>query len=521
MPNSPLPPIWPLPASRLWSRRAVLGTLATGALAAYAVPRWTKALSGKPFGAFPDWAKALALPANLQAKRVLEVFLTGGLSPWETLYCIDKPNYGKTDGLMYWTFESGKHSWQPLLNQCYPSVSATPLPFAFDAVGTLVGIGPLAGPLRQRPDLLARLRLHVLSHNLFPHHPAQHLSATGAALGSPTAVGMAAAVERYASENLGSDKTPHAWLVTVGLPFDGIVRTGELGSVATPMVINLQQMPDFSAAMLAQMFDEPEVMGKLRALSRKALIGQLTWPAGAQVRSGALAGVQSAEAGIPKLGAAITAVPPAMYATTPGSVCLGTASQEAYSADWTQQRFKLANQLLQFAGNETMYVGINESGYSEQSPMPEGLDFHADFSVRAVRRYPHVFAGLCQSLAKPSDTASGKIDLDSTLVIINTEFGRSPGPQDITGRNHYPTAYVTGMLGGPVGAAQKGIVGAIDANAQPVKPLKPSDIRCAALYALGIWPFEQGLYAYTDVSGAVSEQDAIVRLRTQVLGVPT
>src|SRR5688500_5297583 len=51
------------------------------------------------FGEVPERYRDEALPEGLRAKRVLEVFLYGGLSPWETLYFVEE--YGRPDDPMY------------------------------------------------------------------------------------------------------------------------------------------------------------------------------------------------------------------------------------------------------------------------------------------------------------------------------------------------------------------------------------------------------------------------------------
>ena len=51
------------------------------------------------WGDYPDLAQGGLLPPELQAKNVLEVFLYGGLCPWETFYVV--PEYGKADDTQF------------------------------------------------------------------------------------------------------------------------------------------------------------------------------------------------------------------------------------------------------------------------------------------------------------------------------------------------------------------------------------------------------------------------------------
>src|SRR5205823_14840757 len=71
-------------------RRTFMGLVGRASAAALVGPFMRRAHA--QFGAFPSSASAVMLPDGVRAKRVLEVFLYGGLSPWETLYFVR--NYG-------------------------------------------------------------------------------------------------------------------------------------------------------------------------------------------------------------------------------------------------------------------------------------------------------------------------------------------------------------------------------------------------------------------------------------------
>src|SRR5690606_27307438 len=109
-----------------------------------------------------------------------------------------------------------------------------------------------------------------------------------------------------------------------------------------------------------------------------------------------------------------------------------------------------------------------------------------------------------------------KLDLDDTLIILNTEFGRTPWRQGQTGRNHHPYGYVTAFIGGPT---RKGIAGAIGEDGRAAGEIvTPAQNRIAALLALGIWPFAHGGFAVSDVAGATGELDAAQRTLATCLG---
>ena len=75
------------------------------------------------------------------------------------------------------------------------------------------------------------------------------------------------------------------------------------------------------------------------------------------------------------------------------------------------------------------------------------------------------------------------------------------------------------MFGGPIGKAQKGIVGSIGPNGMAMTYLKPSETRAAILAALGIYPLAPEAYAVSDFLGVTTESEAALRLRQTVLGI--
>ncbi len=76
--------------------------------------------------------------------------------------------------------------------------------------------------------------------------------------------------------------------------------------------------------------------------------------------------------------------------------------------------------------------------------------------------------------------------LEKTLVVITTEFGRTPRINDLAGRDHWPNAFSIVMAGGGVRGGQ--VIGATDKIAGEVidRPITPEDMAATILYALGI-----------------------------------
>jgi len=78
--------------------------------------------------------------------------------------------------------------------------------------------------------------------------------------------------------------------------------------------------------------------------------------------------------------------------------------------------------------------------------------------------------------------------LESTLVVLATEFGRTPKINHMAGRDHWPAAFSIVMAGAGV---KPGLVyGATDQNAATVidRPVSPSDYAATLLHLLGVDP---------------------------------
>lgn len=78
--------------------------------------------------------------------------------------------------------------------------------------------------------------------------------------------------------------------------------------------------------------------------------------------------------------------------------------------------------------------------------------------------------------------------LDSTLVVVTTEFGRTPRINTMAGRDHWPQAFSIVMAGGGVKPGR--VIGATDRQAAYVteRPVTPPDMAATVLMSLGIDP---------------------------------
>ena len=78
--------------------------------------------------------------------------------------------------------------------------------------------------------------------------------------------------------------------------------------------------------------------------------------------------------------------------------------------------------------------------------------------------------------------------LNETLVLVTSEFGRTPKINNTAGRDHWPRVFSTFIAGGPI---KRGFVyGASDSLGGEVEdmPVSPGDISATVFNLLGINP---------------------------------
>jgi uncharacterized protein (DUF1501 family) len=96
--------------------------------------------------------------------------------------------------------------------------------------------------------------------------------------------------------------------------------------------------------------------------------------------------------------------------------------------------------------------------------------------------------GLDRALSALVADLKDRGQLDSTLVVVTSEFGRTPRINTMAGRDHWPQAFSIVMAGGGL---RKGVVlGATDKIGASVtdRPVTPPDMAATILHALGIDP---------------------------------
>ena len=495
-------------------RRTFLG-LVGGASAAALLPFARRAHA--QFGAFPSNATSVQLPDGVRARRVLEIFLYGGLSQWETLYFVR--NYGTpTDAhypnTQYYTFASSNAQMTTTCGGADANRT-----FAQDALGANVELGPFAWRLWQRQDLVSRMRVVVQKHALEPHEAAVPQALTGRPVGQPTAAGLGAHVQR-ARIDAGATPdraSPYSYVfATGGISSDNVAAAASPGAhpgAARPLMIKTD-----NAAGFTQLLGRPTV-GANRAQNDalvQAYVDQyqqrLTWPGQGRVRSPRMDDLAVAFTTTTKVDAIAQVLSPDLFASKSGTAC------HVSRTDIPLVALSAAAHLLTHPTEPASYVCVSDTGLYEASG-GGGYDTHTDNARDTATNFDNMLQSLLGIINAPGEADPTKISLDDTLIILNTEFGRTPTAQDGgNGRNHHPYGYATAFIGGPITSAQKGVYGAIGPDGLATQHATPSENRIAALLALGIWPFAQEAFAVSDVPNATGELDAAMTAMTKFLG---
>lgn len=136
----------------------------------------------------------------------------------------------------------------------------------------------------------------------------------------------------------------------------------------------------------------------------------------------------------------------------------------------------------QFGSGCLLARRLVEHGVRYVEVMSDGWDTHADNFDRLGDLTPAVDQGLSALLADLD--ARGL--LQKTLVVLVSEFGRTPDIDQDQGRNHYPQAFSALLAGGGVRGGQR--YGATDPEGRQVitEPTSIQDLNATIAYACGL-----------------------------------
>lgn len=457
--------------------------------------------------------------------KVLEIHLYGGMSPWETFYHRPLPG-----GLGYRGFETGASevvtalNWHDnsgaVPNLCALAPSAGETREFSTTGGESVHFGPSTKPLWET-GLLDRTCLIVLQHNLLPHEAAIPYAATGSRLGQPRLAGLGAAIQRRAiaveQAGGGSRTVPWSYVLEPTNLFandniDAFKATGQHPGVCKPVTLQIG-----GGGLVGRLQNRRKirslVQDDLLKFYRDEYQRMLSYPGHAErARSigfdnyvASLENTLNAEQLASQLNGAIVPLGLDRACVSPGEV------QPMAALNQPAAGLRSAARLLSQHLTPAHYVCVIDGGL-KAALSGGGYDTHNDFhsSLTSTNLW-NVLATLRQLI----DT--GELDLDSTLIVLTTEFGRTPyrsgggQPSPLSdGRDHWPQGYVSALIGGPLKSRR--ILGRIlDGNlsggsaaengiADPGNVFNATDVRAAALLAAGIDPFAEGLFGGADVS---------------------
>lgn len=464
-------------------------------------------------------------------ERVLEVFLGGGLNPWDTFYVVPEHGDPKRGGpfanTQWWCFQAdGKMGVPEVFGRCGGGSRPLYEPFATDSDGKMVNLGPWVYPLRDRPDILSRMRVLVLSHDVLPHHAALPLGLSGIESSSPRMAVLGSHLQRYHRDrDTGNHPAPYSYLIMqssldINGNADAAAAVGLHRGAARPMSVRLGSGDRLTHQLLRSAVSghrtETDALVRhylAQTQARLRLRGE-----GDPVRAAELADMAAARTSMENHEALAKLLTGDVMTIGGGSTC-----EDVEMPDETDAGIRLATHLLTTPNQPARYVNLVDGGLY---PDPAGLgyDTHWDHVGWSSRNVVHMCRKLASRINEPGEGDPGKLDLDKHMVVLNSEFGRTPyrefsqaNPQG-TGTNHWAAGYVVVMFGGPMDADRKGVIGSIREDGRATSGFTPAEFRAAVLLSTGVWPFSAEGFRVSDVRGATNELEAALLLKEKVLG---
>lgn len=484
-----------------------------GAAAAAGV--FLRSNDARAFGELPAEYADL-IPEERRAQSVLEVFLSGGISHYESFYTV--LGHGQSDGTG-WYLHLNNGELDASLTDCnFPAGEPLTQEFHQDSEGVPVSLGPFALPLRQRGDVLDRLRICVTAHAALPHEVAIPLALTGRRFGHPRGAGLGTHIQRHFLDREGEAVLRAMILMPSGQIVNDLTRgafaIGAHPAAARPLPVLIERAGDLLTLLRRDALGNPTAHDQLRFAN---LARMRTAVGGTGARAASLRAEEGAAQSVAQSGGIASLLDPDVLSPVSGVEC-GVEEQ----IDLTRMSMRTAAHLLTRSENQLRYVSVIDAGFAPQNPAG-GYDTHTDNCDQQGRNALHVLTALLENINRPGEGDPNKIDLDKTMVIINTEFGRTPhgeNPDEAGrwGRGHWPNGYPVLYLGGPVRAANKGIYGATDGGATAITAVTPAEHRIAALLAMGIWPFHTDGFNVSDSPDAASEGGAAQTIIERVFG---
>lgn len=513
-------------------------TAAVAGAGVFSILKFPRGANAAGWGAWPDDKARALLPQEMQANKVLELHVNGGMSSFDTFYTI--PTWGAGDFRFMHIFdENGPNvpggQPQQTLQGRYQTCGfdgELAVPFgAADGDGNDIYLGPWAYPFRSRPDVLDRMRVVVTGHEQAAHEGANPLSFTGLRLGNPRMAGLGTAVQRYFTENPdapgggGVRAAPYSYvLYPEGYkPFNAVAASavGSHPGSARPLVVSVEPGSELTNLLARSALDDPAAFDQAINYYRSTYEARLrahghSSPSRSPERSNYEFSAFAREHA-PEL---IDILSPDLFAGIPAPTPVCAVPQLGVN-DMPAMQARMASTLLTRQTDAARYVLWIDAGLN---PVPTGgHDVHNRSVEMNGLNLPHTFQSLLNIIDgpnHPSPGAEGLLDLDDTMIVINSEFGRTPDPQGAsTGTNHHPEGYVQVFIGGPIsGRSVRGHMTEGDGFAAAEGIVSPAQSRMMMLQGMGIYPFSSQSYNVAE-SGATDELEGATLIRDEFLGV--
>jgi hypothetical protein len=159
------------------------------------------------------------------------------------------------------------------------------------------------------------------------------------------------------------------------------------------------------------------------------------------------------------------------------------ARRDRFGANSFGQSCLLARRLVE-AG--TRFVQIN--WYNREDGFAVGWDVHGDDLAGLVRMEQQLCPRFDQGLSALLADLAERGLLESTLVCVTGEFGRTPHLSKLGGRDHWPYCFSAVLAGAGIPGGT--VIGASDARgAYPAdRPISPADFAATVYHLLGVDP---------------------------------
>ncbi|MEK6259103.1 MAG: DUF1501 domain-containing protein [Planctomycetota bacterium] len=176
-------------------------------------------------------------------------------------------------------------------------------------------------------------------------------------------------------------------------------------------------------------------------------------------------------------------------------ILAGSAVKNAYNLD--QESLRVRESYGKHLGGQSMLLArrLTEAGVPVvqvccsagdlNGGSGDMWDTHGDNFNRLKKNLLPVFDRATSALLQD---LSDRGTLDETLVVVLTDFGRTPRINGAAGRDHYPSVYSIAMAGGGIRGGQ--VYGSSDSKGAfpKTQPCTPPDIHATIFHALGISP---------------------------------